>query len=347
MFRHIISFSILMLISTTGFCGDNILRLYNWEDYMPQEVLDGFENETGYKVEQVYYETDELKEDLIIQTNGKGLDLIIGSSDSFVNYVRQGGVISKLDSALVSNMTHVDQRWSERYPELSDYAVPFFWGTLGIAYRKDLVQFKVFSWEQLLKPEESLRGKIMMLEDKRDLFTPALKLLGYSSNETNYRSLMSAGQLLADQRPFVKSYQYVDMTEESELINGSVWMALAYNGDALTLKELDDNIEFVVPKEGTNIWMDYIAIFESSTNKEAAHAFINYINSPAIAANLAEALYYASPNMAAEKLLPDDFLNDEMIYPPLEVFQKSEIVMPLKGRVMGYYNNIFNNIVTQ
>jgi len=314
---------------------------------MPQFIIDGFENETGYRVEQIYYESDELKEDLIMEAGGKGMDLIVGSSDSFMNYRLQGGIISKLDPELGPNLNNIDPFWNEQYPGLSDFAAPFFWGTLGIVYRKDLVKHKVDSWAHLLKPDESLHGKILMVEDKRDLFTPALKLLGYPSNETSYKNLAKAGELLAHQHQYVASYNYLNLSEESELITGSIWMAIAYNGDALVLKALNDEIEYVVPKEGTYIWADYIAILEASTKKSAANAFINYINTPEIAAKLAETLHYASPNKAAEKFLPEAFLNNALIYPPKEVVDKSEVIMPLKGKIMAYYNNIYNNLVSK
>jgi len=271
----------------------------------------------------------------------------MGSSDSFMNYIQQGGVIAKLVPDLNPNLKHLDPSWDKLYPGLSEYASPFLWGTLGIVYRKDLVKQEVTSWDDLLNPDASLHGKILMVEEKRDVFTPALKLLGYSSNETNYKYIKKAAELLAKQKAFVASYQYFDLTDESELLDGSIWMAMAYNGDALVLKEHHNEIEFVVPKEGTSIWADYMAVLKASTKKIAANAFINYLNRPDIAAKLAQELYYASPNLAAEKLLPQAFLNDPLIYPPKEVVKNSEVVMPLKGRVMGYYNNIYNNIITQ
>jgi len=349
MLRYLSSLVILISISFSAAANTEkkVLKLYNWKDYMPQFVIDGFEKESGYRVEEVYYETDELKEELIIQTGGKGIDLIMGSSDGFMNYIQQDGVIAKLEPELNPNFKHLDPSWDQLYPGLSKYASPFLWGTLGIVYRKDLVKQEVTSWDDLLNPDAALHGKILMVEEKRDVFTPALKLLGYSSNETNYKHIQKAAKLLAKQKAFVASYQYFDLTEQSELIDGSIWMAMAYNGDALVLKELNNEIEFVVPKEGTSIWADYIAVLEVSTQKKVANAFINYINRPDVAAKLAQELYYASPNLAAEKLLPKEFLNDPLIYPPTEVVKKSEVVMPLKGRVIGYYNNIYNNMVTQ
>jgi spermidine/putrescine transport system substrate-binding protein len=314
---------------------------------MPQSVLDGFEAETGYRVEQIYYETDELKEDLILQTGGQGMDLIIGSSDGFLEYISQGGVISPLVPELNSNYKHLNPIWEKRYPGLAKFASPMLWGTLGIVYRKDLVKHEVTSWSDLLNPAPALHGKILMVQEKRDAITPALKLLGYSSNETDYHHIEKAAKLLADQKVLIASYQYFDMSEDSELLTGSIWMALAYNGDALVLKRLNDNIEYVVPKEGTSIWADYIAVFETSSKKQAANQFINYINRPKIAAILAKTLSYASPNLAAEALLPTEFLNNKLIYPTLAVFQKSEINKPLKGRTAAYYNNLLHNIVTQ
>ena len=349
MLKYFLFSIFLVLLSSPAISSDDdrTLRLYNWEDYMPQFVLDDFEKQTGYHVEQIYYASDELKEELIIRTGGKGMDLIMGASDGFMNYISQGGVISKFDPTLTPNLAHIDPSWNKYYPGLSDHAAPFLWGTLGIIYRKDLVKQHVSSWADILQPDESLHGKILMLQDRRILFTPALKLLGSSSNETKYENLQQAAELLNKQQPHVASYKYFDISEESELIVGSIWMALAYNGDALALRKYSDNIEYIVPKEGTFIWADYIAILEASTKKPAAHAFINYINSPEIAAKLAESLNYASPNLAANKLLSKEFLNDPLIYPPIEVINKSEVLLPIKGRTMSYYNNIYTNLLVQ
>jgi spermidine/putrescine transport system substrate-binding protein len=335
----------LLFSSHSAHASDKVLKLYNWEDYMPDSVLKEFEQKTGYKVEQIYYESDDLKDELILQDNGKGLDLMIGSGSGFINYVRHGNILSQLNRSQMPNLKHIDPAWNERHPTLTSYGVPFLWGTLGIVYRKDKVDEHVDSWAQILKPKEKYRNKILMIDDIRDLFSAALKLSGHSVNETNPHAIKQAGKLLLEQKPYVKSYQYFDLTENSELLKQDIVMAIAYSGDAIALSDHSDNIGFVVPKEGTNLWVDYITVLESSEHKEAAMQFINFINTPRIAKQLAEELYYASPNLAAEKLLPAEHLTNPLIYPPSNVLKNSESLHALKGRATVFYNQYYDKLM--
>lgn len=326
----------------------NTLTIYNWEEYMPASVLTGFEKKTGYNVKQIYYKTDDLKSELLAETGGRGMDLIIGSGYSFNVYVQRGGLLANLDGKSIQNaLNNVDPIWGQRFPRLAGIAIPYAWGTMGIAYRSDLIKEKIDSWNQLMAPEEYLRGKIMMINDYRDAMASAFKVLGHSINESDPQVILQAGEVLSRQRPFVKAYGYIDLTDQSELINGSIWMAQAYNGDVLQIKEHLNTIEYVVPKEGSNVWVDCIAVLEASKNKPAAMAFINYINEPEVAALIALELNYASPNMAAMKFLPPEHLNNPLIYPSTDILQKSELYQPLDGRTIRRYNNTFLNVVNQ
>jgi len=195
---------------------------------------------------------------------------------------------------------------------------------LGIAYRKDLVKGPVTSWMDMFRPAEALRGRIIMIYDARDTIGMALRSLGHSVNSSDPEQLAEAERLLEHQKPYVRSYSYTALTEDSGIVTGEFWMTMIYNGDAFTLKEHNENIEYVVPVEGTNLWTDYLVIFEKSKNKKLAHEFLNYINEPKIAAKIAQHSYYATPNLAARKFLPKDFIEDPAIYPPPEVIARSE-----------------------
>jgi spermidine/putrescine transport system substrate-binding protein len=186
-----------------------------------------------------------------------------------------------------------------------------------------------------------------MVSDSRDVIGMALKALGYSANSTNERELAEAEQLLLKQKPYVRNYAYLSMGQESVLVKGDVWMVMMYSGDALMLKEHNPEIMYVVPREGGNIWVDYIAILRSSANKDLARQFINFINEPQIAARLAQFVYYATPNQAAEKLLPKEFLENPIIYPPEEVIEKSEIYEPLSVEAVKARNRIYFRVVAQ
>ncbi|MGD8644431.1 MAG: spermidine/putrescine ABC transporter substrate-binding protein, partial [Chromatiales bacterium] len=173
-------------------------------------------------------------------------------------------------------------------------------------------------------PQPALHGKIVMIEDPRELVGMALKALGHSINSENLTELAEAERLLQEQRPLVKSYSYVSLTERSALVTGEAAAAMVYNGDALMLQQYEPNIRFVVPPEGTGMWVDYLAVLSSSPRKALAARFIDFMNRPEIAARNAEYLYYATPNRAAERLLPSEFLADDRIYPNAETLRRSE-----------------------
>ena len=168
----------------------------------------------------------------------------------------------------------------------------------------------------------------------------ALKALGYSLNSNDRKKLAEAEELLRQQKPYVHSYSYVSLTEESALVSGEVWATVIYSGDALLLREQNENITYVLPEEGGNIWVDYLTVTQSSGNKELAMKFINFLNEPQIAARIAEFVYYATPNKAAEQYLPDEYFADPVIYPSQAELDRSEFHAPLAPRAQKYTNEM-------
>jgi spermidine/putrescine transport system substrate-binding protein len=184
-----------------------------------------------------------------------------------------------------------------------------------------------------------------MIKDSRDLLGMALKSLGYSANSTSQAELDSAKKLLLAQKPFVNSYSYIALNEKASLVTGEALMAMVYNGDALMIQEHEPAIKFVQPEEGGNLWCDYFLVLDSSPKKDLAYTFLNYIHEPEVMAKLAQFAYYATTNIAAEKILPEDFLSDPIIYPPKQVLEKSETYSTLPPRTTKKYNAIFNLVI--
>lgn len=324
--------------------GAESLALFIWEDYFPNKVLRAFEKAHGIKVEQVHYETDELKDELLANTKGGiGLDLIVGSRASFRAYA-QHGWLSAYPPETLKNLKHIAPRWLPDKP-LKQHAVPYLWGTVGIAYRKDKVTQPITSWSDLFQPAATLKQRIMMINDSRDTIGLALKSLGYSLNSTSPDELKQAERLLLAQKPYVKRYGYPSLDESSPLVTGDIWVSLLYNGDALGLRELNENIGFIVPEAGTNLWIDDIAVLEQSGNKAAAWTFIDFINQPEQAAAIARHLNYATPNQAARSFLENSFLNDPHIYPSQDIIDKSEFFKELSPRQLKQRNDIFLRVL--
>lgn len=322
------------------------LVILTWSEYMDPELIKQFEASYNAKVKFVYFESDELRDDMLLNAdgNGNGYDIICSNGRSIKSYSRRGW-LAPITEQDVPNKKYIDPHWADAFPKAKEYAVAYFWGTIGIAYRKDLVKTPITSWKQLLSPAADLQGKIVMVKDARDLMSVALKSQGHAINTTSLKALDQAEALLLAQKPYVKSYSYISLTKESVLVSGEAVAALAYSGDALLVAEHDENITYVVPDEGTNIWIDYLVVSKTSKRKKLAMDFLNFLNEPENASRLAQFVHYASPNRAAEKLLPKDFLKDSIIYPDQALIDKSEFYRELPPRTQKRYNSIMTHIV--
>jgi spermidine/putrescine transport system substrate-binding protein len=320
------------------------LVLLNWADYMDPELIVEFEKKHGIKVKQIYFEHDEARDNMLVEANGMGYDLAIVNGGNMGTY-RARGWLAPLSEAEIPNLKHIDRRWIGAFEAAEGHAMPYFWGTLGIGYRADLVPEPITSWQQLFRPGEALRGRIGMIGDPFDLLGMALKALGYSANSANPQELAEAERLLLDQKPFVRTYGYVSLSEESSLVTGEVAASMMYSGDALMVGEHHAEIVYVVPEEGGNIWIDYLVVMASSPKKKLANTFINFLNEPENAARLAEFVYYATPNLAAERLLPKEFLEDPTIYPFFNDTATTEIYTDLPPRAEKRRNTIFSGVV--
>jgi len=322
----------------------NKLVFLNWPDYIHPEVVSSFEKQYKVKVHEVNYETDELKEEMLLASDAKGFDIMVGSGITMIQYIKRRW-IDKIQTQHIPNFKHIQKRFKEIHPDLCEYAVPYLWGTLGIGYRKDKISPPVNSWADLFRPKNNLRNKILMINDSKDTVGAALKLCGFSMNSTNSKHYDTVFHVLKSQSGFVKEYGYIDLEDQSPLVTGEIWMAMMYNGDALALQQKNDQIAYCVPKEGTNLWIDYLAILSKSNNKELAREFINYIFDPKNSAKISMFLKYATPNQGAERYMSKEHLDNPMIYPPEKVMEISEIFCHLPAVIIKKRNSIFSNIV--
>ena len=316
---------------------DVILNVYNWGDYIDQEVLDMFEKETGIKVN---YENFNNNEELLakIEAGSTNYDVLF-PSDYMVGIMREKGLLQKLDFNNIPNAKYIDERFKGlNYDEKDEYNVPYMWQTVGIVYNAKKINEKVDSWDMLWN--ENYKRRIIMLDSSRDTIGITLKKLGYSLNTTNKEELEKAKEELIKQKPLVSSYQ-VDYYKTA-LIGGEADMSLAWSGDGMYIKSENPDFEYVIPKEGTNISIDCMVIPTQSKNKKEAEMFIDFMNKPEIAAKNAEYIKYSSPNLEAIKLLPDEEKNNLQMYPEGSIDEIGEIFIDLKD-----YNQVYDEIWTQ
>ena len=234
---------------------------------MDPALIKSFEKKYNAQVKEFFFETDEIKEGLLLESKGKGYDVVLSSGIRIPHYIKQNW-LAKISQSQIPNLKHIDAQWRKIRPEIADFVVPYLWGTCGIACRKDLVKKEITSWLELYRPSEDLKGKILMINDSHEAVGLGLKALGYSLNSEDKHQYDQVRDLLLQQKPYVYDYSYVAVNPQSSLVTGEIWMAMVYNGDGLMLQELHPQIAFVIPREGTSLWVDYLLIMEQSANKE-------------------------------------------------------------------------------
>lgn len=322
------------------------LRLLTWPDYIDPELVAEFERAFDARVRFEYFDSDDARDRIVAQTEGKGFDLLVLDSAAVASY-RRLGWIGAIDAAQVPNLRHIDAAYDQAYPHTSGYAVPYFWGTTGIAYRADLVPEPPRRWMDLFRPDAAMVGRIMMIADSYDLIGMALKALGFSMNSADPSQLDQATALLLEQKPALRGYGTLDLGPESQLVSGELVAAMSYSGDAATLMEQHDAIRYLVPEEGGPIWIDYLTI-GAHGQPDLAAAFIDFLNRPEVAAQNAQYLYYATPNLAAKELVQKDFLSDPLIYPSAETLARCEhysLLPPeaIRRRIQAYSGIVYGD----
>jgi spermidine/putrescine transport system substrate-binding protein len=334
----------LLLAVPARVLADPALTVLNWPDYLDPDVIEAFEREYGVQLNLVYFETDDDRDALLLETDGRGYDLILVSGAALSAYRRRGW-LAPLDAGSLSQLSHLDPRWRAAYEDAETYGVPYLWGTLGIAWRQDLVDAAPLTWMDLFDPGEGLRGRMVMVNTARVSVAMALKALGHSANSTEPDALDAAESLLLAQRPHVKAYGYVDITADSALLTGEVVAAMMYSGDALALADQDPRVAYRVPEEGGELWVDYWTVSAFSNNRALAWAFVDFLSRPEQAARTALTLNYPTPNLSARILLPRAVLDNTAIYPDAATLERSEVLGPLPPRVTRRISEIHQRVL--
>ena len=294
------------------------LNIYNWDSYIGENTLAQFSEATGTEVRyDLYASNDELFAKL--REGNPGYDLIV-PSNSFVSRMIQADMLTPLDHAQLANLGNIMPRFADsRYDPGMQYSVPYFWGTTGVGYRASSID-RPESWNVLFDPT-ILPGRKSLLNDVIIIQTAA-KFLGYSLNPTEPAEIDAAVELLIKAKPGLHSF--APDTGQDLLISGEVEAAMDYNGDILQVMEEDDDLSYVMPQEGGELWVDAMAIPKGAPNVANALAFVNFILVPEVAAEIAEEIYYATPNEAAKALLPQEMLDNPALFPPDDVIDRCE-----------------------
>ncbi|QZY57568.1 spermidine/putrescine ABC transporter substrate-binding protein [Crassaminicella profunda] len=335
-----------MVFSLFTGCGEKVneqgyyskLNVYNWGEYIDPQVLEDFEKEYGIKV---YYETYAGNEEMLTKVQAGGTDYdVIFPSDYMIEAMVKEGLLQELDFNNLSNFKKIGDEFKNLpYDKDNKYSVPYLWGTIGILYDTTKIKEDIDSWSAMW--DEKYKGDIVMFDSVRDNIGIALKKLGYSMNTTDSHELEEAKKELLKQKALVKAYDsdaYKDM-----MASGEAGMSMCFLGDAMVLMEENQNLKYVLPKEGTNLWFDTMAVPVTSKHKKEAELFINYMMRPEVAAKCAEFVMYATPNNEGVKLLPEEIRENEIIYPKGNIFEKGEVFIDL-GEFTTEYDRIWTEV---
>ncbi|AOT70892.1 ABC transporter substrate-binding protein [Geosporobacter ferrireducens] len=338
---------ILLLLLALTACGSgktneqgyyDRLNVYNWGDYVDPQVLEDFEKEYGIKIN---YENYANNEEMLAKIQAGGTDYdVIFPSEYMVEAMINQELLQEIDMNNLPNFKNIGEQFKNLpYDPENKYSIPYFWGTMGIIYNTQLVEEEIDSWEALWNPK--YRRNIIMIDSARDTIGITLKKLGYSLNTRNIEELEQAKDELVRQKELVKAYEvdaYKDM-----MIAGEAAMALAWSGDAMLLIEENPDLDYVIPNEGTNLWFDAMAVPITSKHKREAELFIDYMMRPDVAAKCAAYVMYATPNVEAMKLLPEEITEDELAYPKGNIFEKGEVFIDL-GEFTTEYDRVWTEI---
>ena len=269
----------------------------NYEGYQPENLPKRFEAETGASAEVTYHATNE---EIVAKVTGggdPGIDVAFVAGP-YAEALAEQGLLEPIDPELIPNLENL-------YPEAEDlpydpgnkYSVPYAWGTTGLCYREDLTGYDPTSWYDLLEPKPELEKKVTMIASERWLALPAQKALGYSANTRDEAELAEVEALLMEAKKTLLTYD--DVTFYERLISGEASLVQAWDGWCNYGIAEDERIKWVVPEEGSDLWTDVMVIFKSSEDKEAAHAWINYILEPDVHSWVVENILYKVPNQPA------------------------------------------------
>jgi spermidine/putrescine transport system substrate-binding protein len=284
------------MLSAAAFAADKLI-ISNWDGYSPPDLIANFTKDTGIAAEMVLHATNEEIVGKLMPVQGKGFDVVFVSAP-FVELLAKAGLLAELDHGKVPNLANLYPEARQlAYDPDNRYSAPYAWGTTGLCYRSDVVKAEPTSWMDLLKPAEAQKRRVTMLATERWLMAAGLKALGFSLNSRSVDEVTKAKEVLIAAKPTMLAYD--DTTFYQKLLTGDADLVHAWDGWCNYGIAENDKIKFVVPKEGSDMWVDTMVVMAASENKEGAYAFINYVLRPEIHRWVAENILYKVPNEKA------------------------------------------------
>lgn len=337
--------------AASGSADGGELYVYNWGEYIDEDVISQFEEETGITVVYDLFETNEEMYP-VIEAGAVNYDVVC-PSDYMIQKMRENDLLAELNFDNIPNIDQIDPAYmemSQAFDPENKYSVPYCWGTVGILYNTRLLEElgvpAPTKWADLW--DERLSGEILMQDSVRDAFMVALKKDGYSMNSESKDELEQAKQELIDQKPLVQAY-VIDQVRD-KMIGGEAAVGVIYSGEMLYIQDevanlgLDYDLEYVIPEEGTNLWLDSWVIPKNAKNKENAEKWIDFMCRPEIAKANFEYITYPTPNKGAFELLDEDMQNNKAVFPDIDSIKNAEVLKYLGDDVDEIYNEAWKEV---
>ena len=326
-------------------CSNNskeTINVLNYGENIAEGVIEDFEEKYNVKVN--YKTFDEMETMYIEVSSGKTNYDAVLVSDYMADRMIKEGILQKINKDNIPNLSQMsDSDMGQPYDPNNDYTVPFMNGTVGIVYNKDIIKEPVDSWNIMW--DKKYEKQLFVLNAQRDTIGMALKKLGYSLNTTNEKELEEAKKALIEQKPLVLTYGADEVKDL--MVSGEVALAMIWSGEGLTLADEHDNLEYVIPKEGANYWLDSFAIPKNAQNKEMAEKFINFVSDKEQALKIAEEIGYTTPNKLAMEEQPEEVRNNKGAYMDTKVREKCEVYEYLTPEQLRLYDDVWLHVFSE
>ncbi|HWK66373.1 MAG TPA: polyamine ABC transporter substrate-binding protein [Rhizobiaceae bacterium] len=338
---------------------EKVVNVYNWSDYIDDSIIQEFTKETGIKVVYDVFDSNDILETKLL-AGGSGYDVVVPTGN-FLSRQIEAGVFQKLDKSKLPNLSNMWDVVSERtakYDPGNEYSINYMWGTVGIGYNTKKVQEvlgtdKIDSWDVLFNPDTAAKLAgcgIYMLDSASDIFPTVFRYLDIDPNSKSPDDFAKAEELLLKVRPHIRKFHSSEYI--NALANGDICVAVGWSGDVFQARdraaEADQGvvINYVVPKEGAEMWFDQMAIPADAKHVEEAHAFLNYLMKPEVIAKASNYIYYANGNKASQQFVDKAILDDPTIYPDEAMLQKLFTVSPYDPKTQRIVTRSWTKIVT-
>ncbi len=330
--------------SAQGKSEGNTLTVFNYSEYLDPEMIKKFTAETGIEIK--YEEATTPEEMYTKYTSGAISYDLLCTSDYMVKRLIDEGQAQAVDFSSMENYANIDPKFKDlsvTFDPENKYALPYFWGTVGILYNTKKVNGPIDSWDVLFNGD--YKGQIIMQDSMRDSFMVALKYLGYSLNTTDENEIREAAELLKAQKDDVASY-LVDEARD-EIVAENAVMAVIYSGEAYLGNTYNPDLEYVIPKEGSNLWIDSWIVTKNCKNMEAAQKFLDFLCREDVANVNFEYIYYSTPNKAVVDQMDDELKNNVAVVPTDESISNCEVYEALDEKTTNLYNDLWKEIKSE